>query len=752
MQRPFPKERGMGMRIVLWLTLGFGAACAIAAYYPEVWLYLIVAAVLLLLSFVLLGKKRKRSAAVFLLVLAGLLLGLVRYGVYDRQVLSPSKTMDGFTGTVTIKSTDYSYATDYGSAVEGTMFLQGKSCRVKVYLNGETVTPGDRIYGTFRMRYTAFGGKDDPTFHKGKGIFLLAYPAGDYAVTPLQAQNIRFLPAYLSNFLEERIYGIFPADTAAFANALLLGSSDGLDYDTLTDFSVTGIRHVIAVSGLHVAMLFSFLEALTRKRRLPTLLIGTPVLLLFAAMAGFTPSVVRACIMQFMVLLSIALNREYDTLTALASAVLVMLAVNPLTVTSLSFQLSVASMAGILLFSARISHKLLSFMGGGKGKGIKARLIRWISASVGVSLGAMVFTTPLAAAYFHTVSLIGFLSNLLTLWLISFVFCGIIVSCLLSLMYWPLGSAAAWLVSLPIRFILFTADWLAKIPYAAVYTQSVYIVAWLVFCYMLFAVFLLCKRKRVVSYCAAMFAGFVLAVAASRLDLAMDHYRVTMLNVGQGQCILLQADGRTYMVDCGGDYGEDAADLAAQTILSQGIFHLDGMILTHFDDDHSGGAAYFLSRMPTDLLVLPNMPNEDGLRGKKTVCGAEDMTISYEDTKITVFSSDRLDSSNESSLCVLFQTENCDILITGDRDALGELELLQSAQIPRLDILVAGHHGAETSTSAALLRTVQPGLVLISVGEDNRYGHPSAQTLQRIEDSGAVVRRTDQEGTIIIRG
>lgn len=740
------------MRILLWLTLGFAAACVGAAYFPEVWLYCLCAAVLLVLFGVFLYRKRKNPAAACLLMLAGFAAGLLWYGQYNRSQLAAPKVMDGFTGTVTVKSTDYSYASDFGSAVESTMFVQGQSCRVKVYLKGETVTPGDRIYGTFRMRYTAFGGQEDPTFHKGEGIFLLAYPAGDYAVTPLQTRDIRYLPAFLRNTLEELLSKIFPADTAPFAKALLLGNGSELDYDTLSDFSVTGIRHVIAVSGLHVAMLFSFLGALTGKRKLPMVLIGAPVLLLFAAMVGFSPSVVRACIMQFMVLLAILLNREYDTLTALAAAVLAMLVINPLTVTSVSFQLSVTSMGGMILFAGKVNRRLYAMLGGGKGKGLRAKLTRAVASSVGVSLSAMVFTTPLAAVYFGTVSLIGFLSNLLTLWVISFVFCGIIVSCLLALVYAPLGSAVAWLVSWPVRYVLLLSQWLAKIPYAAVYSQSVYIVAWLVFCYALFALFLLSGRKRILPYCACMLAALVMAAGAGRLELATDNYRITMLDVGQGQCILLQAEGKTYMVDCGGDYGEDAADLAAQTLLSQGIFRLDGMILTHFDDDHSGGAEYFLSRIPTDLLVLPNMPNEDGLRAEKTVSAEEDLHISFGDAEITVFVSHNLASSNESSLCVLFQAGNCDILITGDRDALGEMELLQESDLPKLDILVAGHHGAASSTSSVLLQALRPSLVLISVGEENRYGHPSAQTLERIEESGAQVRRTDLEGTIIIRG
>ena len=103
-------------------------------------------------------------------------------------------------------------------------------------------------------------------------------------------------------------------------------------------------------------------------------------------------------------------------------------------------------------------------------------------------------------------------------------------------------------------------------------------------------------------------------------------------------------------------------------------------------------------------------------------------------------------------MCILFQIENCDILITGDRDIDGESRLLQQAKIPGLDVLVVGHHGASTSTGLDLLYETKPKIAVISVGEDNPHGHPHTQTLRRLQRVDCLIRRTDLEGTIIIRG
>ena len=155
-----------------------------------------------------------------------------------------------------------------------------------------------------------------------------------------------------------------------------------------------------------------------------------------------------------------------------------------------------------------------------------------------------------------------------------------------------------------------------------------------------------------------------------------------------------------------------------------------------------------LTRIGTDLLLLP----ESGQRPyENAVYVSEDMTLTFGGVRITVFGPILPGSGNENSLCVLFESENCDILITGDRDAFGERMLLRSSQLPQVDVLIAGHHGSKYSTCEALLQAVQPETVIISVGEDNSYGHPAPEVLERLALYGCTVYRTDQNGTIVYR-
>ena len=162
-----------------------------------------------------------------------------------------------------------------------------------------------------------------------------------------------------------------------------------------------------------------------------------------------------------------------------------MLFFDPWSVTNVGFQLSVSCLVGIILFSERIKNYLLDKKRLGRCTGFVKKLAAWFASSVSISLSAVVFTTPLCAYYFGVVSLISPLTNLLTLWVITFVFYGIMIACLMGLLLPAVGAAVAWIVSWPIRYVLWMAKLMASLPLSAAYTQSVYIVFWLVFVYLL---------------------------------------------------------------------------------------------------------------------------------------------------------------------------------------------------------------------------------------------------------------------------
>lgn len=744
------------MSALTLFAMGFAAAAALCACgFSAGWIILLVSAAAVGVVAALIFRKRLPFLGIAALVCAGIMAAGCWYLIFSRFYLKNAVEMDGETRTVTFEAEDYSYATDYGSAVDCTIKLEGKTYHARVYLDDDlSLAPGDCFTGLFRFRVTTPGGREDATYHQGKGIFLLAYQEEE--LTDLGSHvTWRHQPAILRQRIKVILKECFPDDVYAFTQALLLGDGDELSYETDTAFKLSGIRHIIAVSGLHVAILYGLLSTLTLKRRFVTAVLGLPALLLFAAVAGFTPSVTRACIMIGLMILSMAFNREYDPPTALGFSTVLMLIANPLTITSAGFQLSVASVAGIFLFQKPLQQWLLGLLG--KKDGILGKLGWGIASSVSVSLSATVLTTPLSAYYFGAVSIVGVLTNLLTLWVVSFVFYGIIAACVTSLL-WSAGAVMlAKIVAMPIRYVLLVSKALAGLPLAAVYTRSPYIIAWLVLFYLLLAAFLIMPRKQPIELGCCAVLGLCLALLAGWTEPLLDECRVTVLDVGQGQSILLQSEGRTYLVDCGGDREDETADIIAETLLSQGVNRLDGIILTHYDKDHSGALANLLTRVDTDLLLIPGVDSDavdralEALEEDTVIWVTEDIEITCGDTVLTVYGPLFAEESNENSLCVLFSTENCDILITGDRSAWGERQLIKHTDLPQVELLIVGHHGSKYSTCMDLLRAVEPEMAIISAGEGNPYGHPTQEVLDRLLSVGCPVYRTDINGTVIFR-
>lgn len=748
------------MRKLLWFSLGFGAACALGSYYFTPWLIVFGAAALLFCIGVVFAHQDWKIWKPIVSASLGVCFGLSWFCAYRHFYLQTAIDLDGKFALITGTVTDYSRDTKYGSAVEADIELGEKRYCVQLYLkNHVDLQPGDSVKGEFRFRMT-HEGLEGSTYHRGNGTFLLGYAKSDCTYTKSNDTPIRYFPAVLRRNITKRLDTYFPEDVSFFTKALLLGDRSDVDYETNTAFKTGGISHVIAVSGLHVSILFSVVYMAMGKKRALTALIGIPILLLFAATAGFTPSITRACVMQILMILAMLFNRDYDPSTALAAAVLIMLVINPIVVTAPSFQLSVGCMGGIFLFCERIKNRITGwrFWCAWKGKCLKVRFRQWFASGVSVTISAMFFTTPLVAYYFGCISLIGVITNLVTLWAVSWIFYGILLVCLLSLIWSQGALAVAWLISWLIRYVLWTVRWLSSAPFAAVYTKSVFVVIWLILCYVLLAVYLCIKKRKISILLSSGLLGLCLAVLCSWLEPTVSGRKMTVLDVGQGQSILLQSEGKTYLVDCGGDSDTVAADMAAETLLSMGIYRLDGVILTHYDDDHAAGVTELLSRIPAQQVYLPRHTEKLQLQHEilvasegRSVYVDEDVTLSWEGTSIMIFAPISDLSENERGLCVLFREENCDILITGDIGTDGEERLLSDKKLPKLTALVVGHHGSKYSTSTSLLTATQPKYAFISVGADNRYGHPSDEVLARLEICGSEIYRTDQDGTIVFR-
>ena len=282
---------------------------------------------------------------------------------------------------------------------------------------------------------------------------------------------------------------------------------------------------------------------------------------------------------------------------------------------------------------------------------------------------------------------------------------------------------------------------------------------WLVAVY---AVLLLLWRKKSLRKRAALFlsvlaALFVLCVMLHR-TLATSGLGVEVVDVGQGQSVLLLSRQSAAAVDCG---GYNAGNALADAMYDAVEGTLDVVVLTHFDSDHMDGLEQLFRRAEVRKLVVPDVEDDSGGRAQvEGLCRSHDVplrAISEDETLTIVEMNLRLmamtgeGADNDTGLAVLAEKEDYSVLITGDMNEEAELELLRRESLGQVNVLVAGHHGSRTSSGEDFLKQIQPETAVISCGEGNRYGHPHQETLERLEAAHCQVRRTDREGRVSLR-
>lgn len=745
----------------MWFALPFGAGCALCQYLLPAGLRLWAAAGVLLLGSLALRGKAKRAARI---AAAGCAAGILWFSGYAALYLAPAEALADAKLILELELTDYPEEADGGARCEA----KAAGLRGKVLLYGERdllpLEPGNRILVQAKCYSAATLSGEESGYYLSKGVFLRLYGSGALmSATEGNAGSLRYLPARLARWLEERVGELYSPEAGGLIAAMLTGERGGLGPRAYTWLSEAGLMHITAVSGLHCGFLIALLGLLVFRRQRLTAFLGYPALLFYMAMAGCTPSVVRACVMVGFVLLAPLAGREGDTPTALSGALLAILLANPFAIASVSLQLSFAAVAGLLLPAPKIYAGLARL--GPKGlSGIPGRLWRFFLATTAASLGVMAVTAPLAAAYFGTVSLVSPLSNLLALWMAPALFACALLGTVLGGAFPALAGLAVlpeWLG----RYLLWAARLTAGIPGYGVYFTRPAVWLWLAGTYVLLGLCLPARGPRWKWGAALVLsAACLLAVKAEpRMRVGDDRLAAVAVDVGQGAAMLFHSGERTVLVDCGSlNSPRMAGQAVAEAMDEYGWNRLHCVVLTHYHQDHAGGLPWLLARTGAEEFLLPQLSGsgQEGLQ-QDVLALAEEYGVAVRyieaprsaalgDAVLTVYPPVAEGGANEMGLTVLCSAGEFDVLITGDMDAATEKKLAGKYELPDVEVLVAGHHGSKHSTSRELLEAVTPEVGIVSVGQ-NRFGHPAREALDRMAEAGMALRRTDEEGNILIQ-
>ena len=756
------------MRKLTTVSFSFTIAIFLSRFIlPFNWLLICgaAAAAASLLGLLFSGNLRLR---IFISCLS-LAAGLIWSSTYTTIFIEPSRHFHEETLTVTAVVTDFpSQRATRGYRVDATIRRQGApniGARL-YYFNEIELNPSDVIEFTavFRRTNGSQDGERNDTL-SARGAFLTAFISGDITIIGTEGE-LRFFPRRLSENIAQRIDELYPDDVSHFMQALLVGRRDALFRDAAlgASLSAAGIIHVISISGMHVAFLMGFLGILFKNSRLFAF-IGIPILIIFMAMTGFTPSVTRAGIMQLFLICAPIFKRERDSITSLSAALLVLLALNPYSIASVGLQLSFSATLGIILLTPRINSGIKVALRDNAlyKRKISKAVISFITSSLATTTGALVLTLPLTALHFGYVSLIAPLTNLLTLWAVSLAFPIGLVSAVMSFVFLPLGQIISFPVILLARYIILTARTLGAVPYSMIYSGNSLIMFWLAYVYIIFISLPLLKarpRQYITPACICTVLLFIVLLISPLMPGANDT-TMTVLDVGQGFSMVISTEEHTVMIDCGSLSGANAGAIAHEYLMNKGRVSIDLFVITHFHADHINGIEFLISRIPISALAVPDPDGLSGSfaaediielarrRGTDIIYVTETLHVSMGELDLTLFPPLGFGSDNERGVSALV-SGYISALITGDMNSDTERMLVRYADLPDVDVLIVGHHGSRHSTSEELLYAITPNIGIIPVGR-NSFGHPTDEVLDRLARHSVVVYRTDLDGQITIR-
>ncbi len=666
----------------------------------------------------------------------------------------------------------------------------------------DELSPGDTLaIRTTLKRPDSFrtpGVFDYARYLAGKNIWITGFIRSPLFLQKVDEDQsllhtLRYLPERLRTTIGKQIDAAVPPETSGVYRAILIGDRSHVDDDTLESFKGSGTMHILAISGLHMAIIGTLLYAvifwlLSRSEKLLlrytlkkwAALFSLPVLLGYGLLAGMNTPVFRALLMSFIVILAICTNRRKSPGALLAFAAMVILMIDPLQLFTVSFLLSFSAITGIL-FILPILKKLLypateatassSFTSAGK------KIVKWIAAGLLVSLVANLATAPIALYSFNRLSTVGPFANLILeplicLWSLAAGFLSIpfvflrpeIASFLLQ--FGGLGLKAA----------MYTSAFFSSLPHATIWLATPPL--WLIAIYYFILIFFVHtgrKNNRRLSFSVlALSVCIVLFIYPPRNFRAEggddgDFLHVTYLDVGQGSATLLEyPSGFHLLIDGGGSsfakttVGER---VIAPFLWSKGILKIDAIAITHPDADHYNGLGFIIEHFsPKTLWIRDRVGHDNDFKRLLLLAKKQGLAVYVPKT------GDLLEQDSNSLQCVAntsdwqdntaFQdrgnnglilkacaTRFC-TLFPGDIGRNSERKLVREGFNLHADVLLAAHHGSITSNSSEFLAAVSPKYLFVSAGRSNKGYFPHKGLAKECADQQINLFTTSDQGTL----
>lgn len=568
--------------------------------------------------------------------------------------------------------------------------------------------------------------------------------------------------------------------TSAYVQAMLLGERQSLPPQSWQEFQRAGLSHILVVSGFNLSIIaaafYYLLRLLRMRQRKLRIILSMLVAGLYALLIGAEPSMLRAAIVIVIFLVAKLTERKPDLINLTAAAACINLIINPNELFDIGFQLSYGAVFSLTILAPQLD-RLFERPPLEEGVG-KFMFFSSLKATT-IGTAAIFFgTLPILAYHFHQVSLIGLITNILAIPL-----SGIIT--ILGIILVPLSLISNWVASLYGEALQFFVRCLTFISgNASDFQYSIISVArpafWGIMLYYFAIGYILSSPIRKVAYKKCVIsAAFLLMLLLLRIPLAYSITKIdgsltmTFFDVGQGDGILISTpNGKEYMIDVGG-ISVSGTTPAARSIIpflkAEGVSSINALFITHMHADHYGGAPKLASEKYIDRIytcgekttshlawTLDSIAMSSGI--PVTTLRAGNILALDENVSLYVLNPEEAEPSaigsraNHRSLALKLVYGKTSTLFLGDVEGVDEERLVQKyGEFLRSDIVKVAHHGSKTSSTTELIHTANPKYAVISVGKNNKFGHPSDEVIRRWFSSGATICRTDNDGAVILR-
>jgi competence protein ComEC len=597
---------------------------------------------------------------------------------------------------------------------------------------------------------------------------LIIYRVSDIKIISHESDFFKNLSFNLRKNIDNVIRKYHNNSTTSLLRGLLLADKSMINYETKIDFINAGVIHVLAVSGLHVGfivLIFVFLF----KRFNPYLRYGFTILglFLFVVITNHPTSVVRASIMAVAMVIAPLTGRSYNSINSLALAALIILLINPADLFNPGFLLSFSAVIAIVTMYPPMSRIINRWK-------LKSGILKYLLLFFSVSLAAQIGTLPFTLLYFHKLSIVALLANLIVIPLIGFIVGLGIMTLFAGPLFYFLGYSYASANEL-LSYLLFSFVHLVggyEHSFISIQKFSLFD-SILFYSVVLFIAFIWKSLSNLKSKFIILLLTVFILFSGFRIDNSdlLPHNKLSVLtiDVGQGDAILIKfPDGKSALIDGGNatDFFDNGERILIPLLNYLGIDKIDYGFITHSDADHYKGYLTLIKskRVKQIFKPLPDFSSSSDAE-LEGVIKKNDIPVKYYGKDILRIGATRLYilndtanhnyrnmSMNDRSGVFKLVYRNNSFLFTGDAGIKAENYFMKHyGNFLRSNVLKAGHHGSKTSSGEKFISEVNPQYAIISVGTLNRFKHPSPEIIERFNSMGINILRTDQLGAILLQ-